>query len=89
MSDFIAQYEDEIKPSVVKAQNKVEPEAEIKEEIKAPMDESDIIEAEKTADIKTEEKDPIDEAARSQGWVPQEEWDGDPTQSKSFKRAFG
>ena len=80
MSDFIAQYEDEIKPSVVKAQNKVEPEAEIKEEIKAPMDESDIIEAEKTADIKTEEKDPIDEAARSQGWVPQEEWDGDPTQ---------
>ena len=80
MSDFIAQYEDEIKPSVVKAQNKVEPEAEIKEEIKAPMDESDIIEAEKTADIKTEEKNPIDEAARAQGWVPQEEWDGDPTQ---------
>ena len=80
MSDFIAQYEDKIEPKVDKTENKVEPEAEIKAEVEVPMDESDIIEAEKTADIKTEEKNPIDEAARAQGWVPQEEWDGDPTQ---------
>jgi len=80
MSDFIAQYEDKIEPKVDKTENKVEPEAEIKAEAEVPMDESDIIEAEKTADIKTEEKNPIDEAARAQGWVPQEEWDGDPTQ---------
>tara|TARA_R100001594_G_scaffold68836_1_gene103185 strand:+ start:1288 stop:2217 length:930 start_codon:yes stop_codon:yes gene_type:complete len=81
MSDFIAQYDDtKPTPSATEEQNKVEPKAEIKEEVTAPMDESDIIEAEKTADIKTEDKDPIDEAARAQGWVPQDEWDGDPTQ---------
>ena len=85
MSDFIAEYDDKnptpsAKQELTEEQNKVEPKAEIKKEVKAPMDESDIIEAEKTADIKTEDKDPINEAARAQGWVPQEEWDGDPTQ---------
>ena len=77
MSEFIAQYDDnETKPSETKSQDKVE----IKEEVSAPMDESDVIEAEKTADIKTSTEDPIEEAARGQGWVPQKEWDGDPTQ---------
>ena len=77
MSDFIAQYDDnETKPSETKSQNKVEK----KEEVAAPMDESDIIEAEKKADVKLPTEDPIQEAARGQGWVPQEEWDGDPTQ---------
>ena len=77
MSDFIAQYDDnETKPSETKSQDKVEK----KEEVAAPMDESDVIEAEKKADIKVEEQDPIQEAARGQGWVPQDEWDGDPTQ---------
>jgi len=81
MSDFIAQYDDnEPKPSakeeLTEAQNKVEQ----NKEVEVPMDESDIIEAEKKADIKVEQKNPIDEAARAQGWVPQDEWDGDPTQ---------
>jgi hypothetical protein len=77
MSDFIAQYDDkESKPSVEKPQNKVEK----KVEVAAPMDESDIIEAEKKAKVEVPTEDPIEGAARGQGWVPQEEWDGDPTQ---------
>jgi hypothetical protein len=77
MSDFIAQYDDtETKPSETKSQNKVEK----KVEVAAPMDESDVIEAEKKVNIKTPTEDPIEGAARGQGWVPQEEWDGDPTQ---------
>ena len=77
MSDFIAQYDDnETKPSETKSQDKVEK----KVEVAAPMDESDVIEAEKKVAIKTSTEDPIQEAARGQGWVPQEEWDGDPTQ---------
>ena len=77
MSDFIAQYEDnETKPSETKSQDKVEKKAEVA----APMDESDIIEAEKKSQVKQSTEDPIHEAARGQGWVPQEEWDGDPTQ---------
>ena len=81
MSDFIAQYDDtESKPlakeELTKEQNKVE----TKEKIDVPMDESDVIEAEKKANIKAEGNDPIQEAARGQGWVPQKEWDGDPTQ---------
>ena len=76
MSDFIAQYDDnETKPSAEKTQDKVEK----KVEVPAPMDESDVIEAEKKVDIKTSTEDPIQEAARGQGWVPQKEWDGDPT----------
>ena len=77
MSDFIAQYDDnETKPSETKSQNKVEKKAEVP----APMDESDVIEAEKNATVKTSTEDPIEEAARGQGWVSQDEWDGDPTQ---------
>ena len=77
MSDFIAQYDDnETKPSETKSQDKVEKKAEVA----APMDESDIIEAEKKSQVKQSTEDPIHEAARGQGWVPQEEWDGDPTQ---------
>ena len=77
MSDFIAQYDDtETKPSETKSQNKVEK----KVEVSAPMDESDVIEAEKTAEVKASTEDPIEGAARGQGWVPQDEWDGDPTQ---------
>ena len=77
MSDFIAQYDDnETKPSAEKTQNKVEK----KVEVPAPMDESDVIEAEKNAAVKTSTEDPIEEAARGQGWVSQDEWDGDPTQ---------
>jgi hypothetical protein len=77
MSDFIAQYDDtETKPSETKPQNKVEK----KVEVAAPMDESDVIEAEKKVQVQTVTEDPIQEAARGQGWVPQEEWDGDPTQ---------
>ena len=77
MSDFIAQYDDtETKPSETKSQDKVEK----KVEVAAPMDESDVIEAEKKAEVEVPTEDPIQEAARGQGWVPQEEWDGDPTQ---------
>jgi len=77
MSDFIAQYDDkETKPSETKSQNKVEE----KEEVAAPMDESDVIEAEKKTQVEKPTGDPIQEAARGQGWVPQEEWDGDPTE---------
>ena len=77
MSDFIAQYDDkDIKPSETKSQNKVEE----KEEVAAPMDESDVIEAEKKTQVEKPTGDPIQEAARGQGWVPQEEWDGDPTE---------
>ena len=81
MSEFIAQYDDnEPKPSAKQElaveQNKVETKAETA----APMDESDVIEAEKTAEVKASTEDPIQEAARGQGWVPQDEWDGDPTQ---------
>ena len=77
MSDFIAQYDDnETKPSETKSQDKVEK----KVEVAAPMDESDVIEAEKKAQVQTVTEDPIQEAARGQGWVPQKEWDGDPTQ---------
>jgi len=77
MSDFIAQYDDnETKPSAEKTQDKVEK----KVEVPAPMDESDVIEAEKKVALKTSTEDPIQEAARGQGWVPQKEWDGDPTQ---------
>ena len=76
MSDFIAQYDDkDIKPSETKSQNKVE-----KKEVAASMDESDVIEAEKKTQVEKPTGDPIQEAARGQGWVPQEEWDGDPTQ---------
>ena len=77
MSDFVAQYDDnETKPSETKSQDKVEK----KVEVSAPMDESDVIEAEKTAEVKASTEDPIEGAARGQGWVPQDEWDGDPTQ---------
>ena len=77
MSDFVAQYDDnETKPSETKSQDKVEK----KVEVSAPMDESDVIESEKTAEVKASTEDPIEGAARGQGWVPQDEWDGDPTQ---------
>ena len=77
MSDFIAQYDDnEPKPTakeqLTEEQNKVETKEEPAKEVK---------QSEPVAEeVQTEEKDPIQEAARSQGWVPQEEWDGDPTQ---------
>jgi len=76
MSDFIAQYDDnEPKPSakeeLTEAQNKVETEEKSTKE--APKSEPKV-------EAQVEQKDPIDEAARAQGWVPQEEWDGDPTQ---------
>ena len=76
MSEFIAQYDDnEVKPSplakeeLVEAQNK----AEQKEEV---------LDKKESKPVQTETKieNPIEEAARGQGWVPQEEWDGDPTQ---------
>ena len=77
MSDFIAQYDDnETKPSETKSQDKVKE----KVEVAPPMDESDVIEAEKKAQTKTSTESPVEEAARGQGWVPEEEWDGDPTQ---------
>ncbi len=77
MSDFIAQYDDnETKPSETKSQDKVKE----KVEVAPPMDESDVIEAEKKVAVKTSTEDPIEEAARGQGWVSQDEWDGDPTQ---------
>ena len=77
MSDFIAQYDDnETKPSETKSQDKVKE----KVEVAPPMDESDVIEAEKKAQTKTSTQSPVEEAARGQGWVPEEEWDGDPTQ---------
>ena len=77
MSDFIAQYDDnETKPSETKLQDKVKE----KVEVAPPMDESDVIEAEKKAQTKTSTESPVEEAARGQGWVPEEEWDGDPTQ---------
>ena len=77
MSDFIAQYDDkDIKPSETKSQDKVKE----KVEVAPPMDESDVIEAEKKAQTKTSTESPVEEAARGQGWVPEEEWDGDPTQ---------
>ena len=79
MNDFIAQYDDnETKPNAEKTQNKVEKKIEVPQ----PMDESDVIEAEKKAEVavKTSTENPIEEAARGQGWVPQKEWDGDPTQ---------
>ena len=77
MSDFIAQYDDnETKPSETKSQDKVEK----KVEVAAPMDESDVIEAEKKAEVEVSTEDPIQEAARGQGWVAQDEWDGVPTQ---------
>ena len=68
MSDFIAQYDDkETKPSETKSQDKVETKEISTEEVTQ-------------SEPQVEEKDPINEAARSQGWVPQEEWDGDPTE---------
>ena len=77
MSDFIAQYDDnETKPSETKSQDK----GKEKVEVAPPMDESDVIEAEKKAQTKTSTESPVEEAARGQGWVPEEEWDGDPTQ---------
>ena len=77
MSEFIAQYDDnETKPSETKSQDKVKE----KVEVAPPMDESDVIEAEKKAQTKTSTESPVEEAARGQGWVPEEEWDGDPTQ---------
>ena len=77
MSDFIAQYDDnETKPSETKSQDKVKE----KVEVAPPMDESDVIEAEKKAQTKTSTESHVEEAARGQGWVPEEEWDGDPTQ---------
>ena len=77
MSDFIAQYDDnETKPSETKSQDKVKE----KVEVAPPMDESDVIEAEKKAQTKTSTESPVEEAARGQGWVPEEEWDGAPTQ---------
>ena len=74
MSDFIAQYDDnETKPNAEKTQNKVEKKIEVPQ----PMDESDVIEAEKKAEVavKTSTENPIEEAARGQGWVLQKEWD--------------
>ena len=71
MSEFIAQYDDnEVKPSplakeeLVEAQNK----AEQKEEV---------LDKKESKPVQTETKieNPIEEAARGQGWVPQEEWD--------------
>jgi len=80
MNDFIAQYDDtkptpSAKEELTAEQNKVE----TKEvSTKEPVEE--VAQSEPEAEVKVEEKDPIDEAARAQGWVPQEEWDGDPTQ---------
>ena len=60
MSDFIAQYEDnETKPSETKSQDKVKE----KVEVAPPMDESDVIEAEKKAQTKTSTESPVEEAA--------------------------
>ena len=81
MSDFRAQYEDTeskhlAKEELTKEQNKVE----TKEKIDVTMDESDVIEAEKEANSKAEENDPMREEDRGQGWVTQEEGDGDHAQ---------
>ena len=80
MSDFIAEYDD-IK---VKTAPTAKEESKQKVEVAEPMDESDVIEAEKKQAVQTEEKpkidNPIEEEARSQGWVSQKEWDGDPAQ---------
>jgi len=80
MSDFIAQYDDnEPKPSAKEELTAEQNKVETKEvSTKEPVEE--VAQSEPEAEVKVEEKDPIDEAARSQGWVPQEEWDGDPTQ---------
>ena len=80
MNDFIAQYDDtkptpSAKEELTAEQNKVE----TKEvSTKEPVEE--VAQSEPEAEVQLEEKDPIDEAARAQGWVPQDEWDGDPTQ---------
>jgi len=82
MSEFIAQYDDnENKPTplakeeLVEAQNKVEQKTEAS--VKEP-----VISEKKSKPVQTETKveNPIEEAARGQGWVPEKEWDGDPTQ---------
>jgi len=80
MSDFIAQYDDnEPKPSAKEELTAEQNKVETKEvSTKEPVEE--VAQSEPEAEVKVEEKDPIDEAARAQGWVPQEEWDGDPTQ---------
>jgi len=80
MSDFIAQYDDtkpnsSDKQEVTEEQNKVETKEVSTEEPVKEVEESTSV-----AEVQTEEKDPIADAARAQGWVPQEEWDGDPTQ---------
>ena len=78
MSDFIAEYDDtESKPLAKEELTKEQNKDETKEKIEVPMDESDVIEAEKKANSKEEGNDPIQEAARGQGRVHQEEGEGE------------
>jgi hypothetical protein len=80
MSDFIAQYDDnEPKPSA-KQELAVEQDKVETKEVPTKETAEEVAQSEPEAKVQVEENDPIDEAARAQGWVPQEEWDGDPTQ---------
>ena len=79
MSDFIAQYEDNVKPSDSESQDKVEKTASVE---KVVEEQKELAKNDEPQTEVTEEtnENPIEQEARSQGWVPEGEWDGDPTQ---------
>ena len=80
-NEFIAQYDDLPSDSTPAPSVKVDEVAEIKEVVESKDEiviNNDVVET-KEASEPVEAKDPIEESARSQGWVPQEEWSGDPS----------
>ena len=77
-NEFIAQYDDLPSDSTPEPSVKVDKVGEVLESKDEIIVNNDVVEN-KEAGEPAEVKDPIEESARAQGWVPQEEWSGDPS----------